>query len=155
MDKAGSQVCVDALSALVQSLRTIQIAQGDRSWLVLDLTMSQLKAVLLLVRSGGLRSRELADGLGVGPSAATPLVDRLVRQKLARRDHDARDRRIVLIRPTARAIALYDRLMRMKRSVCADVFAELPAVDRRRVCDAVQRLLEAAERVLARNVTSG
>src|SRR6187455_3469410 len=102
--------CVDALSELVQALRTIQISQGHHPWLLLDLTMAQLKAVMLLVQSGGLRSRELADGLGIAPSAATPLVDRLVDQKLARREDDSGDRRIIWIRPTAKAQALHDQL---------------------------------------------
>ena len=62
--------------------------------------MAQLKAMMLIVQTGGVRSRELADGLGIAPSAATPLVDRLVEQKLARRDDDTADRRIIWIRPT-------------------------------------------------------
>ena len=43
---------------------------------------------MLLCRTGRARSRELADGLGIAPSAATPLVDRLVEQKLACRVDD-------------------------------------------------------------------
>src|SRR5262245_24322211 len=79
---------VDALNALVQALRAIQAVLGDRPWLVLDLTMVQLKAVMLLAQTGGMPSRKLADALGIGPSAVTPLVDRLVQQRLTRRDHD-------------------------------------------------------------------
>jgi DNA-binding MarR family transcriptional regulator len=134
----------------VQTLRLIQIAGGERSWLALDLTMSQLKGVLLLVESGGLRSREFADGLGVAPSAATPLVDRLVDQKLARREPDGHDRRIVRILPTARAVATHDKLMKMKRSVFAEVFAEIPTADRGRVHESVLALLRSAQHVLAR-----
>ena len=46
---------------------------------------AQLKAMMLIVQSVSVR-RELADGLGIAPSAATPLVNRLVEQKLARRE---------------------------------------------------------------------
>ena len=59
--------CIDTLSELVRAFRTIQIARGRHPWLLLDMTMAQLKAVMLLVQSGGLRSRELADGLGIAP----------------------------------------------------------------------------------------
>jgi DNA-binding MarR family transcriptional regulator len=143
-----SKSCSDALSALVQALRTIQVAKGDRPWLVVDLTMAQLKALILLVQSGGLRSRDLADGLGIAPSAVTPLVDRLVDQKLVKRENDAGDRRIVWIRPAAKAITLHDKLMQTNRSVLEEVLAEVPAGERQRVYESMQLLVESAQRVL-------
>src|SRR5215216_5697161 len=39
----GRPGCTDALCALVQALRTIQVSQGDHPWLLLDLTMAQFK----------------------------------------------------------------------------------------------------------------
>lgn len=145
--------CTDALSDLVQTLRTIQVAQGDRPWLVVDVTMAQLKALILLVQSGGLRSRDLADGLGIAPSATTPLVDRLVEQKLARREPDATDRRIIWIRPSAKAVLQHDKLMQMNRSVLDEVLNELPAGEKQTVYTSIQLLLESAERVLERKTT--
>lgn len=151
----GGRQCVDALADLVQALRTIQIAQGERPWLMLGLTMGQLKAVILLAQSGGLRSRQLADGLGVAPPAVTPLVDRLVDQKLAKRRPDPDDRRIVWIRPTPKAIALHDSLTQTNKSVLAQVLHEVPAAERRRVLESVQLLLEGAQRVLSRKEKKG
>jgi len=145
-----STACTDALNALVQALRTIQVSQGDRPWLVLGLTMAQLKALILVVQSGGLRSRSLADELGIAPSAVTPLVDRLVEQKLLRREQDPNDRRIVWIRPTARAVAQHDKLMQTNRSVLQQVLDELPPGERQKVYESMQLLLESAQRVLAR-----
>ena len=153
--RASGKQCVDALADLVQVLRTIQVAQGERPWLLLDLTMAQLKAVILLVQSAGMRSRELADGLGVAPSAITPLVDRLVEQSLARREPDTDDRRIVWIRPTQKAIALHDSLMQTNKSVLVEVLHEIPAAERQRVLQSVQLLLEGAERVLSRKEKGG
>ena len=89
--------------------------------------MAQLKAVMLLGRTGRARSRELADGLGIAPSAATPLVDRLVEQKLARRVDDAADRRIVWIHPTQKAEAIYNELLEINEQILADVLKEVPA----------------------------
>jgi DNA-binding MarR family transcriptional regulator len=138
------------LQRLVQALREIQIARGVYPWLLLDLTMVQLKTLLLVVQSGGLRSRELADGLGVAPSAVTPLVDRLVEQKLLRREDDPDDRRVVRIRATRRAAALYGKLMEANQDVLGEVLAELPAAERPGVQAALDRLIGAADRVLAR-----
>ena len=69
-------------------------------WGDLDLTMSQLKTIMLLVETGGLSGRDLAERLGIGPSAVTALVDRLVQRGYARREEDRADRRVSWARPT-------------------------------------------------------
>ena len=138
----------DTLGALMETLRTIQVAQGGHRWLLLQLTISQLKALILLAQDGRLRCRELADGLGIAPSATTPLVDRLVAQKLARRQPDPGDRRIVWIEPTARGAAIYSKLMQMKASVLSRVLEEIPAAERPQVVHCLDLLLTAAQHVL-------
>ena len=148
--RAATRTCTAQLTRLVARLREIQFCRGERPWMLLDLTMAQLKAMMLVVQSGGVRSRELADGLGIAPSAATPLVDRLVEQKLARREDDADDRRIIWIRPTAKAQALHDQLLQTNEEVLAEVIDALPAEVRPKVHESVRLLLESAERVLAR-----
>ena len=148
--KIGTRTCTGQLTQLVGRLREIQFCRGERPWLLLDLTMAQLKAMMLIVQSGGVRSRELADGLGIAPSAATPLVDRLVEQKLARREDDADDRRIIWIRPTPKAQALHDQLLHTNEEVLAEVIEALPTDVRPKVQESVRLLLESAERVLQR-----
>jgi len=135
----------------VQALRSIQICRGEQPWLLLDLTMAQLKAVMPLIGTGGVRSRELADGLGIAPSAATPLVDRLVDQKLARREDDPTDRRIVWIRPTSKAQAVHDQLLHASEQALADVLAEVPPAVRPTVKESVRLLADAASRVLTQH----
>ena len=148
--RAGTDACCHALSALTEALRSIQVSQGDHPWLLLELTMAQCKALILLALSSGLRSRELGDRLGIAPSATTPLVDKLVERKLARRQHDPADRRIVWIRPTAKAVASHKKLMHTKTSVVAEVMREIPAAQRDAVYRSVALLLAGAERVLER-----
>jgi DNA-binding MarR family transcriptional regulator len=148
--RAPDRACCDALSELTDALRTIQVAQGDHPWLLLELTMVQCKSLILLALSGGLRTRELADRLGIAPSATTPLVDQLVERRLARRQHDPGDRRIVWIRPTAKATAIHAKLMRTRTSVIAEVMNEVPPAQRAAVHRSVVLLLAGAERVLAR-----
>jgi DNA-binding MarR family transcriptional regulator len=150
--RPATQTCTASLVRLVQTLRSIQVSKGEHPWLLLDLTMAQLKALMLLVQRGGLQSRELADGLGIAPSATTPLVDRLVRQRLARRERDTGDRRIVWIRPTAKAKSLHDQLLQTSERVLEEVVDEVPRAERPKVRESVRLLLESAERVLVRNV---
>lgn len=144
----SAHACTAALAELVYLLRTIQFSRGDHPWLLLDLTMLQLKAVLTLAQSGGMRSRELADGLRIAPSAATPLVDRLIDQQLARREDDASDRRIIWIRPTARAVEINKQLMQTNRRVLAEVFTGLAPEQRAQVQESVTLLVGIAARVL-------
>lgn len=139
------------LARLVQTLKSIQACRGQLPWRYLELTMAQLKAVMLLGRTGRARSRELADGLGIAPSAATPLVDRLVEQKLARRVDDATDRRIVWIHPTPKAEAIYNELLEMNEQILADVLKELPAADHKAVKHGVRLLADAAIKVLEKD----
>src|SRR3954447_4351718 len=146
--KAATRTCIAQLTRLVGTLREIQFCRGERPWLLLDLTMAQLKAMMLIVQTGGVRSRELADGLRIAPSAATPPVGRLVEQKRARRDDDPDDRRIIWIRPTSKAQALHEQLLQTNEDVLADVIEALPDDVRPKGHDSVRLLLESAERVL-------
>lgn len=139
------------LVRLVQALRAIQATRGQLPWRYLDLTMAQFKAVMLLCRTGRARSRDLADGLGIAPSAATPLVDRLVDQKLATRQDDPADRRIVWILPTKKAQAIYGELLHTSEEVLNDVITEVPAKHRSAVRKSVHLLADAATRVLAKD----
>jgi MarR family transcriptional regulator, organic hydroperoxide resistance regulator len=142
---------VATLLAFEQTVRALQGASFDASWLGLDLTMAQLKAVLLLARSGGLPSRAFGERLHIRPSAVTPLVDRLIAHKLARRESDARDRRVVHVRPTAKAIALQESLLRTSRTVLGRVIDAVPAGERAGVAHALTVLADSAAQVLTRS----
>ncbi|HEX8348294.1 MAG TPA: MarR family transcriptional regulator [Actinoplanes sp.] len=59
-----------------------------------QLTMSQLKILLLLSRGGTASGRELAGLMGVSLATLTGMVDRLVAQNLIARHEDPTDRRV-------------------------------------------------------------
>ena len=102
------------------------------------------------VQSGGLPSRAIGQRLAIGPSAVTPLVDRLVALKLARREADPTDRRIVCVRPTPKALALHETLLQTGRGILVDVLKELPESEREGVARALAVLRESAERLHSR-----
>ncbi len=68
-------------------------------------TLHQIEALRVIQRAGCTMS-ELARSLGVGESAATALVDRLVRQGLVERVDDPADRRVVRLGASKRALEL-------------------------------------------------
>jgi DNA-binding MarR family transcriptional regulator len=142
---------VSALLALGHAFQGIEAARGEATpWLSLGLTMGQLKAVMLLVETGGMASRALADSLGTVRSAITPLVDRLIAQKLARREPDSKDRRVIWIRPTTRAMAMHQLLLSTRRPVLERVWAEVRPEHRETIRRSLEELLDAAERALDR-----
>ena len=115
-------------------------------WGDLDLTMSQLKTIMLLVETGGLTGRELAERLGIGPSAVTALVDRLVQRGYVRREEDRADRRVSWARPTTKATELFERLHATHRERLAEVLATLAPEELALVAGAITTLELAATR---------
>ena len=63
----------------------------------LGLTISDLRAITLLMRKGTVSTSELADAAGLTSGAATRMVDRLEKANWVERFMDARDRRRVLV----------------------------------------------------------
>ena len=146
--KRTQEQVVDAIAELLHALRALHT--DATPWLELDLTMAQLKALIVVVQTDGVSSRGLADRLAISAPAVTPLVDRLIEHKLVRREDDPSDRRIVLVAPTARALALHDALMETSRATVAEIVNELPDAEIRGIEQALAPLLAAATDMLAR-----
>lgn len=100
-----------------------------------EMTMSQTKAVYLVLASGPIRMSVLAAGLGVTNSTATGQVDRLVELGLVERREDPADRRQVIVSATPAAGAAVERLRelnsrRMRQMLAGVAPADLPTVER-------------------------
>lgn len=80
-------------------------------------TMHQLEVLGTLAGRGRVTMHELAALLGVGPSSATQLVDRLVSRGLVERHTDPGDRRLVWIVATSRADEVTSRYGELKREI--------------------------------------
>ncbi|MCC7369361.1 MAG: MarR family transcriptional regulator [Chloroflexi bacterium] len=119
-------------------------ALDNPSWGSLDLTMSQLKTIMLLVDTGGLTGRDLVERLKVGAPAVTAVVDRLVQRGYARREEDRADRRISWARPTDKATALFERIHATHRARLADILKTIPADQLDTVLSAITTLEVAA-----------
>src|SRR5260370_17986969 len=79
---------------IVQSLRSIITrVTGDASgaWMDLDVTMPQMKVLMLLRENGALRVGILARHLNVSTPTITGIVDRLVPPEPVRREGDPSD----------------------------------------------------------------
>ncbi|HEV2472814.1 MAG TPA: MarR family transcriptional regulator, partial [Chthonomonadales bacterium] len=77
----------------------------------IDLTIAQLRTLLVLAEEGPLVIGQIARRLGIGLSTGGHLVDRLVQAGLAERAEDAGDRRRTMARLTPAGEDLYARLL--------------------------------------------
>jgi len=82
-----------------------------------DITMSQAKALYLLSVRPGATMSSIAAELGVGASAVSGLVDRLVAQGYVDRREDPADRRQQLVTITDSGTATLDRMREMRAQV--------------------------------------
>jgi DNA-binding MarR family transcriptional regulator len=80
-------------------------------WMETDLTIAQLRTLLVLAEEGPLVIGQIAQRMGISLSTGGHLVDRLVQAGLAERTEDPVDRRRTLARLTPQGEDLYARLL--------------------------------------------
>jgi len=119
----------DALSSFRHFMRALQVERARRGadpWSDCPMTMPQLRALSLIAADHeGLSSRALAVRLGVGASAVTPLVDRLVEHGVVRRHEDPHDRRIARLYATESGNAALDRMLAGQGDLLRDALSAL------------------------------
>jgi len=111
---------MDDLSRYSNDVRAVLEAQNAIShcmkgpdwkvWTALDLSIGQLRTLMLLAADGDTTISDIAVCLDIGKPASSILVDRLVQLGLARRTEDANDRRRTLVTPTEAGEELVTRL---------------------------------------------
>src|SRR5260370_39648649 len=80
-------------------------------WMEIDLTLPQLRTLLILAEEGPLVIGQIAQRMGIGLPTGGHLVDRLVQAGLAERAEDPEDRRRTLAQLTPKGEDLYARLL--------------------------------------------
>jgi DNA-binding MarR family transcriptional regulator len=109
-------------------MAALQVARARRGdpWAECPMTVPQLRALSSIVgSSSGRTSRELATLLGVGASAITPLVDRLVDHGFVERHEDPHDRRIARLTATETGRTTMERMLAGKGDLMHAVLARL------------------------------
>ena len=114
-------------------------AEQKQEWTKLELTMGQLKAVMILAGNQRVTISQLADILKIGKPAASILVDRLVHLGHVRRTEDETDRRHTILTLTDAGLQLATQLRQGSLERMAQWFAAMAPDD----LAALQRGLEA------------
>lgn len=79
-------------------------------WLTSDLTVAQLRVLLVLYTEGPTRMSSIASSIGITISTATGIVDNLVKKGLVMRGADPEDRRLVICRLSSQGQETINRL---------------------------------------------
>jgi DNA-binding MarR family transcriptional regulator len=110
--------------------RSLAVAGGEVS-------LAQLRVLVLLETWGAQTMSELAASLDVGPSTVTRVCDVLVDKGLIRRTQPEGNRRTVVATLTPRGRRLLDRVMARRRALIDEALSRLPAESQRRLARAL------------------
>ena len=127
---------VDAVLTASRSL--IAVATRSLGAAAEETTIAQYRALVVLASRGPQRMVDLAAALGVAPSTAGRMCDRLVRKGLIRRHRARADRRAVLVSVTAAGRVVVDQATARRRALIEETLAKLPADTQRAVAEALQ-----------------
>lgn len=111
----------------------------------MQLTPSQVHALLWLGHDGGHTMGELARRLGITEKTMTGVVDRLEREGLVQRERSVTDRRVVHSTLTAEGQRVYQRLDRVLRQQMGGFLDLLDAEDRKALFRMLEKLIQRLE----------
>lgn len=139
----GQAEVVDAVLAATRVF--VAVASNAIADSTPEVTLPQFRALVLLDIHGTMSVAQLAESLGVAPSTASRMCERLVAKKLVRRALDRRNRRQVRLglRPEGRA--LIDASTRRRKQGIARLLRAIPTADQARLAAALTVLVEAAQ----------
>lgn len=107
-------------------------------------SMPQLRVLVLVASRGRLNLGQVADALGVHPSNATRMVERLVVAGLLERTDDPDDRRYLALELTSKGHDVVERVMAYRRASILEVMAKMKGPQRRALARALESFAEAA-----------
>jgi DNA-binding MarR family transcriptional regulator len=138
----------DVVDAVLSASRTlVAVAEQSLGAAAEDTTLAQYRALVVLASRGPQRMVDLAGALGVTPSTAGRMCDRLFRKGLIRRHRARADRREVLVSVTAAGRQVVDRATARRRALLAEILGRLPAGQQADVARALRAFAAAAGEV--------
>jgi len=114
-----------------------------KEWLSVDLTMPQLKVLLLLFTDGPARMSVLASALGVSMTTATGIVNRMVQHGLLVRDNDPEDRRAVVCKLSEKGQELMTCLWEVGQTRVRSLLDQMTLPELHTISEAMETILDA------------
>ena len=136
-DEAVDAVVAASRVPIAVAVRSLTAAAGD-------ITLARYRTLVVLAPRGPQRLADLARAIGVTPSTAGRMCDRLVRKGLITRHRARVDRRIVRVSITPAGRDVANEVTRHRRVFIAGILSELPARQRREAAAALRVFAAAA-----------
>jgi DNA-binding MarR family transcriptional regulator len=135
----------ELVSALLTASRAL-VGVSARSLADVEdaVTITQFRSLVVLEGHGDTRLNQLAERLGVTPSTALRMVDRLIAAHLVTRQENKADRREVLIGLTREGARLVREVTERRRAEIATIVAVMPQEGRQEVVAALNAFAQAA-----------
>ncbi len=139
---AGQAEVVDAVLAANRVF--VAVAAAALADLEPEVTIPQFRALVLIDMHGTMGVSRLADALGVVPSTATRMCDRLVAKNLIDRTVDAANRRQISVTLRPEGCALIKRSTRERTRKISELLTAIPAEAQTELAQALGLLVRAA-----------
>jgi DNA-binding MarR family transcriptional regulator len=120
-----------------------------------DVSLPQYRVLVLIAGRGPQRAIDVAGALGVNPSSATRLIDRLVRAGLVRRQRSRADRRSYLVALSPKGRDLVAEVTQRRREEFERLLSSLPADQHEPVISALHAIADAAGEAPEADLTIG
>ena len=137
---------VERFVGLFEAIYARMCSSPTSEWWGIELTMPQLKALVLLYQ-GPHRMSGIAAYLGTSLSSATSMMDRLVEKGLIDRAPDPHDRRVVTCHLTSHGHEEVERFWSVGRMRILDLAGDLTYEELQVLIPAMEIFPEAAQRV--------
>jgi len=115
-------------------------------WFTSDLTVAQLRILLLLHMHGSARMGAIASGLDITLPTATGIVDNLVKKGLVSRDTDTQDRRLVICKLSPSGQMLINMVWVLGQSQMEKLLDGLTPEELEKSCEVAQILYNNVKR---------
>lgn len=141
---------VRAIPAIMLEMARLRQQGAPEPWLDLDLTLKQLKVLLILDAQGPSRPSVIAAAIGVSAASATGVLDRLSEQGCVERTADPDDRRALLVQLTTTGARIVSDLQTAGQQRLSESLSEMTDEDLRALHQGIAALVEATRARLAR-----
>ena len=140
----------DQIDAVLRASRAlVGIAAASIAAVDDDVTVPQLRVLVMVDTKGPLNLAAVAAGLGVNPSNASRICDRLIRAGLLDRQESPDDRRNITLSLTDAGRRLVNKMIKHRRTSIIRVLRDMDPDDRELLTTALDRFAAAAGEPLA------
>jgi DNA-binding MarR family transcriptional regulator len=153
---ATATAAEEAVGAVLAASRSlVAVTEQSLGGVAEETTLAQYRALVVLASRGPQRIVDLAAALGVTPSTAGRMCDRLLRKGLIRRHRARADRREVQVSITGPGREVVDEATARRRALLAAILARMSPADQAGVAAALQKFAVAAGEVPDREWPDG